>query len=233
MDFCSHRKYSVLTPLSAMILLSAFAVSLARGQSPEVEGRNGLGVQTRISEQRVQRQTEVMRLESMIERLGGRVTRMERQLLTNTRFPALTVSEANAALELAKMRQTETQNQGTPVSKVQFASDRLAMIQAETQLRIAQASEEERRIMLDLDRIYAEREYLDQSRRLEQLERLVAKGYSTSDGLALRRLDVELARKQFELAKLRQETQQQLSQAKPETLNDTNSSSPPTMNEQP
>jgi hypothetical protein len=51
-----------------------------------------------------------------------------------------------------------------------------------------------------------------------QLERLVAKGYASADGLQLRKLDFDRAKKELQLARLRLETQQQASSDAEPTL---------------
>ena len=173
-------------------------------------GQDALGINARISEQRVLRQTEVMRLEQLIEGIGKRVTRMERQLLANSRFPAITVPEAEAALVLAETRLKETEKNQGEKSEIQIATERLAVAQAKGQLQIAIAAQAENLILLDLDRIHAESEYVAQSNELIFLERSVAKGYTSGDRLPQRRLEVELAKKRLDLAKLRLNTQKRL-----------------------
>ena len=57
-----------------------------------------------------------------------------------------------------------------------------------------------------MDVLFAERQLLEQTNESSQLERLVAKGYASSNGLAYRKLDVGLAEKQLLRARLRLET---------------------------
>ena len=61
-----------------------------------------------------------------------------------------------------------------------------------------------------MDVLFAERELLAQTNESSQLERLVAKGYASSNGLAYRKLDVSLAEKQLVRARLRLETQKKM-----------------------
>lgn len=173
-------------------------------------GQDAFGINSRISEQRVLRQTEVMRLEQLIDGIGRRVTRMERQLLATSRFPAITVPEAEAALVLAETRLKATEKNRAENSEIQIAADQLAVTQAKGQLQIAIAAQAENLILLDLDRIHAESEYVAQSNELIFLERSVAKGYTSGDRLPQRRLEVELAKKRLDLAKLRLSTQKRL-----------------------
>ncbi|MGI9471351.1 MAG: hypothetical protein ACR2NZ_07470 [Rubripirellula sp.] len=195
---------------SAMFVMLATTPSVGQTIGGLNSSRDALGTQSRISEQRVLRQTEVMRLERMIEGIANRVTRIERLLLANSRFPAITIPEASAALELAQTRLAASANQPGNDSTVQLATDQLAVAQARGQLTIAKAAQAENLIMLDLERIHAEREYVAQSTELQQLERAIAKGYMSSSGLAHQRLETELAKKRFDLAKLRLETQRTL-----------------------
>lgn len=216
--------------IAAAMLLSPAIFMTSRSNAQVLDGlgrgQDALGINSRISEQRVLRQTEVLRLEGLIEGIANRVSRMERQLLANTRFPAITVAEAEAALELAETKLADSAQQSSSPSKVRIATDRLAVAQAKGQLQIARAAQTENLIMLDLDRIHAESEYVTQSSELILLERAIAKGYASSDRLAQRRLEVELAKKRLDLAKLRLETQRAL--AKEPAQNPPIPPSPPT-----
>ena len=159
----------------------------------------------RIDEQRVQRQTEVIRLEQIIDRFQSRVTRLERQMLSMTRLPVISIAEAQAAVEYAdaQLRESEQLHEKGEISDVQIAGDRLEVARAGGQLDAAKAAHADGLIALELDVLYAERHLYEQTQEKSQMERFVAKGYTSSDGLRLRILDVALAEKQLQLARLR------------------------------
>lgn len=173
--------------------------------------RDALNVQgVTIDSERVQRQVEVARLERIIDRFDGRVIRLERQLLAITRMPMITITEAEASLALAKAQLQESQQlhaQGQ-ATDVRLAADRLALVRAQGQLDTAQAAHIDSLTVLEMEVLHAERQLLEKNQEKTRLERMVAKGYTTSDGLRLHLLDVSLAEKQLQLAKSRLTAQQ-------------------------
>jgi hypothetical protein len=177
-------------------------------------------VRAAISEQKVLRQTEVIRLERLIDQLQTRMMRLERQSFASTRFPAITVTEAEAALEYAEaqLQESERLTEQGEATKTRIASDQLAVARARGQLLVANAAHTENLIVLELDVIDAQRRCIEESQRMVQLERLVAKGYASADGLQLRKLDFDRAKKELQLARLRLETQQQASSDAEPTL---------------
>ena len=103
-SLCIFRVHAIAAFSIFLLCQSLFLAGSTQAQVLNGLGRgqDALGINSRISEQRVLRQTEVMRLEQLIDGIGKRVNRMERQLFANSRFPAITVSEAEAALVLAE-----------------------------------------------------------------------------------------------------------------------------------
>ena len=87
----------------------------------------------RIDEQRVQRQTEVERLERIIERFESRVTRLERQLLVTSRLPGITIAEAEASVQFsdARLRESEQLQKKGEITKVRLSGDQLAVARAQ------------------------------------------------------------------------------------------------------
>ncbi len=83
------------------------------------------------------------------------------------------------------------------LTEVGLAADRLALARAQGQFDAAEAAHAESLIQSELDVLFAERQLLEQTNENSQLERLVAKGYASSNGLAYRKLDVGLAEKQL------------------------------------
>ncbi len=195
--------------LSSLSLSGDSVLAQSSGQLRGERLRGTLDVQNaRIGEQRVQRQTEIMRLEGIIRGLESRMMRMERQLLVTPRLPAITIEEAEAGVEFAQaqLRETEQLHEQGEATELRVASDRLAATRARGQLQVAKAAHTESLITLELDVLYAERFLAEQLREKSQLERLVAKGYTSSDGLRLRLLDVGVAEKRLQIARLRLET---------------------------
>ena len=202
-----NRQIVIVTYVAAFAFVLADCVSAqTAGQLRRDRLRGTLDVQdARISEQRVQRQTEVMRLESMIRAYGDRMNRLERQMLTMSSLPGITIHEAEAGLEFAKIQLAESEKlhgEGN-LSDVTLAAHRLELARAEGQLESAKVAHADRLIALEIDVLYAERKLVEYTQEQRQMERLVAKGYSTSEGLKWRSYDVSMAKKQLELAQLR------------------------------
>jgi hypothetical protein len=203
--------FGLALPLVALI---SFCSSEVSGQTlPGLrQGRlqDAFNVQgARIDEQRVNRQTEVARLERIIDAFESRVTRLERQLLVASRMPAITVAEAEAAVQFAaaQLRESEQLHKQGEASDVRLAGDRLAVARAQGQIDAVTAAHADNLISLELDVLYAEYNLFEQNREKSQLERIAAKGYMPSSGLKTILLGVGLAEKQLQLARLRLETQ--------------------------
>jgi hypothetical protein len=197
--------------LALFALWACIAVSNAQGQTTEQLRRDRLqGVlDAQIGNQQVQRQTEVMRLERMLRQFESRVIRLERQLMSVSRLPTITMAEARAGVEFAEiqLRENEKLHDKGEISDVGLAADRLTLARAHGQFEAAEAAHADSLIQLELEVLYAERHLLEQTNESSQLERLVAKGYAGSSGLAYRKLDVGLAEKQLQRARLRLKTQ--------------------------
>ena len=155
-------------PLCLLLVSSADAQRLT--QDPDV-------LQSRIGDQRVQRQTEIMRLERMMEEMDSRLIRLERQQLRAARLPAITVAEAEAVVEFAQTRLDASQFlfESGKGDQVQVASDRLALVRAQGQLDAAKAAQQENLLLMELEVAYAQDKLLDLKRERELTQRLAAK----------------------------------------------------------
>ena len=197
--------------LVSLALLACIEVGDAQGQTTAQLRRNSRQavLDAQIGNQQVQRQTEVMRLERILGQFESRMTRLERQMMSMSRLPAITMAEAKAGVEFAelKLRESEKLYKQGETSEVGLAADRLALARAQGQFDAAEAAHADSLIQLEMDVLFAERELLAQTNESSQLERLVAKGYASSNGLAYRKLDVSLAEKQLVRARLRLKTQ--------------------------
>ncbi len=102
-----------LFQLTFSLMLLGLTAEIARAQTAAQLRRDRLqgtlDVQNaRIGEQRVQRQTEVLRLEDVMRSLEERLNRMERQWLAVSPLPSMTIAEAEAALQLAEAQLAES-----------------------------------------------------------------------------------------------------------------------------
>lgn len=205
-----------LSPSRFLVLVFTTALALGLG-GREATGQTLPGLRpgpvrdafasqgTAIDEQRVSRQVEIARLDRIMDRFESRLIRLERQLRGSARTPMITIAEAEAALAFAQaqLRASENPEGGEQPSELRLASDRLAVARAQGQLDAARVAHSDSLVVLELDVLQAERELLLQNQEKKTLERMVAKGYTSSDALRLRLIDVNLAEKQVELAKLR------------------------------
>ena len=194
--------------------LAAFVAPPAPSQRPtpgrvqrELEANR-----SRTADQRVARQVEVIRLEKMIERLEARILRLERQQLATSQFPAITVTEAEAALNFAEaeLERSKALNQRDVATEADVAADQLAVIQARAQRQIAQAAQDDRIASLKVELTYAEQRVAEETQKQQQLEQLVARGYGSADGLKLQRLAVDVAKQELVRAKSRLAAQREL-----------------------
>jgi hypothetical protein len=196
--------------LVSLGLLACIPVGVAEGQTTQQLRRNSRQavLDAQIGNQQVQRQSEVMRLERMIGQFESRVIRLERQLMSLSRLPTITMAEAKAGVEFAELqlRESEKLHKQGEMTEIEVAADRLALARAKGQFDAAEAAHAESLIRLEMDVLFAERQLLERTNESSQLERLVAKGYASSNGLAYRKLDVGLAEKQLLHARLRLET---------------------------
>jgi hypothetical protein len=201
-----HRHFlkHAVWPLFCLLLISS-AEAQRLTQDPDV-------LQSRIADQRVQRQTEIMRLERMIEEMDSRLIRLERQQMRAARLPAISVAEAEAVLDFAqaKLEASESLLDSGKVDPVQVASDRLALVRAEGQLNAAKAAQEESLLLMELDVVYAESQLMELRREKEVTQRLAAKGYTSSDRLQHLLMKEQLAEKELQLVKLRLQTQKKV-----------------------
>lgn len=172
-----------------------------------------IAIDAQIGNQQVQRQSEVSRLERMLREFESRMIRVERQMMSLSRLPTITIAEAKAGLEFAQaqLRESEKLHKEGKINDVALAADRLALARARGQLDTAESAHAESLVRAEMDVLYAERELLTQTNENSQLERLVAKGYATSNSLAYRKLDVSLAEKQLQRARILLEAQKKSS----------------------
>lgn len=160
---------------------------------------------SRIGDERVQRQSEVLRIERALDMFESRVTRLERFQLNSSQGPAITIAEALATVEFAtaQLTRSEQELERGEVDELQVAADRLAVTRAQGQLDSARSAHEERVLILELDLVYSERKLLQLSKERELAERFTAKGYTSSDSLKYLLLDEKLAQKEMQITKLR------------------------------
>lgn len=183
-----------------------------------------------IGDERVSRQTEVSRLERLIDEMNSRLIRLERQQLRLSRLPAITIAEAEAEVEFAKaqLQESEYQFERGEASKVDVARDRLALARAQGQLDSAAAAHDENLLATEMDVVFAERQLFELRRQRELTQKLAAKGYTSSDALHLLLLNEKLAEKELQTLKLRLQTQRK---AAGQTHDDTSRSSDSTTEE--
>ena len=203
-----HGYRVTLATLTVLVLLFPSAATAQRFTPPSF-GSNLDVTRSGIGDERVQRQTEVMRIEKLMEGIDSRVIRLERQQLRSGRLPAITIDEAEAGVEFAKaqLQESEYQFERGEASKVQVAGDRLALARAQGQLDSAKAAHEENLLTLELDEVYAERQLFQLRREKALAQKLAAKGYTSSDALHLLLLNEKLAEKELQMVKLRLQTQ--------------------------
>ena len=203
--------------LIVVAILVACCLQTSWAQSPDANRvKQDLDdVRRRIGDQRVSRQTEVARLDQIIERLQERVTRLERQLMGSNQFPAISMVEAKAVLDFAEaqLKESERQRQDGAATETQVAGHRLSLVRARAQVEFAKAAHLDRTFSLELDVLHAERRLADATTKQKQLKQLVAKGYASSKSLQLRQLEVEQAHKTLLRARTRLQFQQVLADA--------------------
>lgn len=187
---------ATMTCLAAWVVASLPHSGL--GQRPGVRGIRGargeLG--SRISGERSTRTVEVMRLEQSIGELQTRVQRLERQMVAGPRLPAFTIDESEAELAYAEAQLAASQRdvEAGDASEVDVAANRVKVVRARSQLLIAKAAYADRLLELESELALARRELSQASKDQQQLERLAAKGYTSSDSLDLKQIDVEIAK---------------------------------------
>jgi hypothetical protein len=190
-------------------------------QGPVRDAFNAQGAA--IGGQQVQRQAEVSRLDRILDGFESRMTRLERQLLGATRMPMITIAEAEASVAFAQaqLRASERLQEQGEATELRLAADRLAVARAHGQFHSANTAHADSLIVLELEVLHAERRLLRENQEQKSLERFVAKGYTSSDGLRLHLLDVSLAEKQLQLARLRLESQKKsAASSEPESEHD-------------
>lgn len=217
-----HDKRTYLYALTLSMCFSATAFAqqsnTTKNRIPRTKLHSGLSSQqSRSGEQRVQRQAEILRLEQIIDDLRDRIERLERFHNSSNRLPMITVAEAQANLEYAEAQRTkapaEEENAGG-AAHVQDAKDRIAIVQARGQLAMAKAASQEAILAMELEVLYYQRRYTSTSVALKQLERLAARGLTSTEGLQTKMMDLQTAEKELQLAQLRLKTQQTLAALK-------------------
>jgi hypothetical protein len=220
--------------LVTLTLFGVVAPTTARAQrfTPPPFGSNLDLNRSRIGDERVQRQSEVMRLQRLLDAFEARVTRLERHQMRSSQMPAVTIAEAEAAVEFAKtqLKESEYRLERGEATEVDVAADKLALTRAQGQLDAASAAYQENMLVLEMDVVYRQRQLLQLRQEKELAERLTAKGYTSSDALKYLILDEELAEKELRLANLRLETQRKAAgegSAEENKTNETPVPSPP------
>jgi hypothetical protein len=147
-------------------------------------------------------------------------------------MPAVTIAEAEAAIEFAKtqLKESEYRLERGEATEVDVAADKLALTRAQGQLEAASAAYQENILVLEMDVVYAQRQLLQLRQEKELAERLTAKGYTSSDALKYLILDEKLAEKELRLANLRLETQRKAAgegRVQENKTNETSVPSPP------
>ena len=129
--------------LVSLALLACIPVGVAQGQTTQQLRRNSRQavLDAQIGNQQVQRQSEVMRLERMLGQFESRVIRLERQLMSLSRLPTITMAEAKAGVEFAELqlRESEKLHRQGEMTEVGVAADRLALARAKGQFDAAEA----------------------------------------------------------------------------------------------
>lgn len=200
------NRYTFLITSVAICFACDTALAQTPGQLRRDRLRGTLDIQdAEIAEQRVQRQTEIMRLEGILDDFGDRMERMERQMLSMSQLPAITIAEAEAALQYAQiqLKDSEQRHAEGELTDLALARHRLELARAKGQLDTAKVAHADRLILLELDVLYAQRQLMELNQQQRQLERLVAKGYSSSEGLKRRAYDIAMTEKQLARAQLR------------------------------
>lgn len=191
--------------LTVFVLAGIFYAGTAVTQTPSL--RRDLSLQSDIQQQRISRQTEIIRLETTVDRLEDRVARLERLQLGSSRLPMISNQEAQAAVRLAEARLAETKHQfeAGKAKASHVAADELELVRAAEQLKLAKAAATEGYAMLKLDFAIAQGRIAELRRQLKLSERLVARGLSNSDsqGLTQKLLDVEKATQELNVLKAR------------------------------
>ncbi len=205
--------YSVSSRIVIVACLVAFHSQPGQTQPPSANRPPGSLFRNRTSDERVSRQAEVLRLQQMIDGLRSRVQRLERQSFSSGQFPAFTVVESEAALSFAETRLAVSEQafKDGEASELQVAGDRLGLVRARAQLDLARAAHADRSLVLETDVAYAQRRLVEESQKQQQLQLMVAKGYTSTDGLDLQTIDVDLARNELLRARSRLELHQKMS----------------------
>jgi hypothetical protein len=205
-----------LSRMAIALLSIAFLALHATAQAPPFGGNLDV-TRSRIGDERVQRQSEVSRLEDLLESFEARLIRMERQQLRASQLPAITVAESEATLAFAKaqLKESEYRLQRGDATEAQVAYDRLALVRAQGQLDAATYAHQETMLMLQMDVVYAERQLLSVRAEREVTERLAAKGHVSSKALQALILNDSLAAKELQLAKLRLQIHEKAGEKRP------------------
>jgi hypothetical protein len=187
------------------------------GQRPVVGPPSGIRgargeLGSRISGERTTRQVEVLRLEQSLDRLQSRVRRLERLVVSGGSLPAFTIEESQAELAFAETQLTAREHdlQRGEASEVDVAADRLQVVRARSQLLLARAAHVDRTIALETEVADARRKLIEETQQQQQLQRLVAKGYASTEGWELQQIKVEVAKKLLLRAQSRLELYQHL-----------------------
>lgn len=222
------RPISLLIVLACLCLPENAAVSQTASQLRRDRLQGTFDIQNaQIGEQRVQRQTEISRLEEALRTIEDRLTRLERKAATSSPLPLITMAEANAGVEfaIAQLRESERLHTEGKITDVLLAQHRLEHVRAVEQRETSKFAHADRLIALEMEVLYCEQALEEQTQHQRHLERLVAKGYSSSDGLKQIAYDVAIANKQVQQARFRLAIQQRSSgDLNPKTLLESDSS---------
>ena len=209
------RPISLLVVLACLCLPENAAVSQTASQLRRDRLQGTFDIQNaQIGEQRVQRQTEISRLEEALRIIEDRLARLERKAATSSPLPLITMAEANAGVEFAtaQLRESERLHTEGKITDVLLAQHRLDHVQALEQRERSKFAHADRLIALEMEVLYCEQVLEEQKQQQRHLERLVAKGYSSSDSLKQIAYDVAIANKQVQQARFRLAIQQHASE---------------------
>ena len=215
-------------PAALAVFVGWIIIGSYHGHGQRPGSKRVRGLNPRTADEVVARQAEVQRLQKLIDGMESRLRRLERRASSSDAIPPFTIDESKAALALATKQvdaTTEGLADGT-ATELDVARDRLSLSRARSQLMIAEAAYADRELALESDVAYAMRDLVQWQRQQTQLQRLVAKGYSSAEGLELVNLDVDLAKKQLARAQARLKLHEKLAGANGDPPAESGSASP-------
>ncbi len=171
------------------LLAVAVTVNWCQGQFPS------------SAESRVSRQAESLRLDKRIDRLEARVKQLERKLAERSggesNQSSIAVSKANVTLAESKLASTETAVANGQANEHELAVAKHAVEVAKLQLEEAIAAHGDRELVLETEVEYARATLADVQVQQQQLERLIGRSLSSTEGIRRKDKEVEIAKKQL------------------------------------